>query len=99
MTSTASVVGIEEVGDLVVEMQQLAAELIQVLRLDVFGIDHPRFHDPPPDRLGRDGTLLLCRAVVNLCACPMADPRSARCAEDLLRGYSPNSIASMSSSE
>ncbi len=35
---------IEKVGDLVVEVQQLAAELVEVLRLDVLGIDHPRFH-------------------------------------------------------
>ena len=40
--------GIEEVGDLVVEMQELAAELVQVLRLDVLRIDHPRFHSKTP---------------------------------------------------
>jgi hypothetical protein len=47
--------GIEEVGDLVVEMQELAAELVEVLRLDVLGVDHPRLHRPFP-RLGRDRT-------------------------------------------
>ncbi len=39
--------GVEEVGDLVVEMQELAAELVEVLRLDVLRIDHPGFHVIP----------------------------------------------------
>jgi hypothetical protein len=42
--------GIEEVGDLVVEMQELTAELIEILRLDVLRIDHPRFHLTPSTR-------------------------------------------------
>ena len=48
MTSTASVRRIEKVGDLVVEVQQLAAELVEILRLDVLGIDSPRFHRGSP---------------------------------------------------
>jgi hypothetical protein len=46
--------GIAEIGDLVVEMQQLAAELVEVLRLDVLGIYHPRFHRTLPGRRGGD---------------------------------------------
>ena len=36
--------GIEEVGDLVVEMQQLAVELVEILGVDVLCVDNPRLH-------------------------------------------------------
>ena len=41
--------GVEEVGDLAVEMQELAVELVQVLRLDVLRVDHPRLQWLPQD--------------------------------------------------
>jgi hypothetical protein len=72
--------GIEKIGDLVVEMQQLTAELVKVLRLDILGIDHPRFHQTFPRSTRRQsGKLLLRWAEVNLRACrsPILDLTSA----------------------